>query len=95
VWRNNATKYVKNGLEKCSSHAIRHSVVKWAARCDAKENDIIEAGRWVGNSQHFHLYWKDGVGRRAEQAALCMPDPIYTIWFWTPPVAQDSDDGWS
>ena len=56
VWWNNATKYVGNGLEKCSSHAIRRSVVKWAARCDAKENDVIEAGRWVGNSQHFHVY---------------------------------------
>ena len=79
--------------EKLARHQAQPREV--AARCDAKENDVIEVGRCVGNSKHFHTYWKDGVGRRAEQAAMGTPDPIYTIWFWKPTVAEDSDAGWS
>ncbi len=85
--RDLAARYVGGGLEMCSTHGRRRSVVKWGARCGAQAPDLREAGRWVENSKDFEEYWRDGVGRRAEAIASGEPDPIYSVWVWEPIVA--------
>ena len=81
-----ATEYVGGGLEMCSTHAKRRSVVKWGVRCGAAALDLREAGRWVPGSADFDGYWRDGAGRRAEARASGEPDPIYNVWVWEPTV---------
>ena len=81
-----ATEYVGGGLEMCSTHAKRRSVVKWGVRCGAAALDLREAGRWVPGSADFEGYWRDGAGRRAEARASGEPDPIYNVWVWEPIV---------
>ena len=83
---NLATEYVGDGLELCSTHGRRHSVVKWGARCGADAPDLCEAGRWVPGSTDFDGYWRYGAGRRAEARASGEPDPIYNVWVWVPIV---------
>ena len=82
-----AARYVGGGLEMCSTHGRRRSVVKWGARCGAQAPDLREAGRWVETSKDFDEYWRDGVGRRAEAIASGESDPIYSVWVWKPIVA--------
>jgi len=81
-----AARYVGGGLEMCSTHGRRRSVVKWGARCGAQAPDLREAGRWVPGSADFDEYWRDGAGRRLEARASGEPDPIYKVWVWVPIV---------
>ena len=58
--------YVGSSLVETTTHSLRRSVVKWAARCGARELDVVEAGRWEDSSGSFMVYWKDGSQRRVE-----------------------------
>jgi hypothetical protein len=83
--------YVGGELHECTSHSIRRSSVKWAARCGAAQHDILQGGRWVHNSDAFQLYIRDGVLKSKELLAHLGAggvDPIFKFWVWVPTVFE-------
>lgn len=93
-WFRRSTRYVGGAFANCSTHSIRRSVVKWAARCGAQTHAIMEAGRWANYSCNFMTYWRDGQARSSElQAVGTSEDPIWKIWAWQPPCLELSGAG--
>ena len=94
AWFKQATRYVGGTFSQCTTHSIRRSVVKWAARCGAQLAAIVEAGRWANFSCNFMTYWRDGQAKTAELEAVgTAQDPIWKIWGWEPTCIELSGQG--
>jgi len=75
--------YVGGCLRDCTSHSIRHNVVKWAARCGAQQADIMRGGRWVETSAKFLGYWKQEILKTKQMLGMTkQEDTIFTFWVW-------------
>mmetsp|Transcript_16903 Transcript_16903/g.41533 ORF Transcript_16903/g.41533 Transcript_16903/m.41533 type:complete len:159 (-) Transcript_16903:120-596(-) len=75
--------YVGGSLRYCTSHSIRHNVVKWAARCGAQQADIMRGGRWVETSAKFLGYWKQEILKTKQMLGMTkQKDIIFTFWVW-------------
>ena len=85
-WWDSLATYVGGTLSETTTHSLRRSVVKWAARCGARELDVVEAGRWEDSSGSFKFYWKDGSQRRVEMDEGGTSDPVLRVWKWVPTV---------
>ena len=86
--------YVGGPLAQCTSHSIRHSAVKWAARCKARQADVMRGGRWTENSAKFMLYWNQGELKSREMLELTREeDPIFNFWVWEPTSFEATDGG--
>lgn len=89
-WWGSLATYVGGSLAETTTHSLRRSVVKWAARCGARELDVVEAGRWEDSSGSFRFYWKDGSQRRVECEAGGTVDPVLRVWKWVPTAYSNS-----
>jgi len=69
----------------CTNHSIRRSAAQWAGRCDAREVDVRNAGRWKTMEELAH-YMAQGakVSEAAMEASSSGTDPIYDIWAFRP-----------
>ena len=69
----------------CTNHSIRRSAAQWAGRCDAKEVDVRNAGRWRTMEELAH-YMAQGakLSEAAMEASASRTDPIYDIWAFRP-----------
>ena len=86
AWWRNLASYVGGTLAGTSTHSLRRSVVKWAARCGGNESDVVEGGRWESLGGCFQAYWRDGSQRRIECETGGAPDPVLRVWKWEPRV---------
>jgi|AntAceMinimDraft_11_1070367.scaffolds.fasta_scaffold12572_1 hypothetical protein len=76
-------------ISECTSHSIRRSAVKWAARCGAQDNEILQGGRWVEGSTSFRRYIKDGRVLTLSLRQGGGEDPVFKIWVWQPTVVDN------
>jgi hypothetical protein len=69
----------------CTNHSIRRSAAQWAGRCDAREVDVRNAGRWRTMEELAH-YMAQGamLSEKAMEASASGTDPIYDIWAFRP-----------
>jgi hypothetical protein len=75
------------GFPTLTTHSVRKSVVKWAARCKALTADIVLAGRWKNaNSESFMMYYQSGelMSKKYMGRDRLGTDPIYQFWVWKP-----------
>ena len=76
----------------CTNHSIRRSAAQWAGRCDAKEVDVRNTGRWLSMEELAH-YMAQGakLSEAAMEASASGTDPIYDIWAFRPVCIASAD----
>ncbi|XP_078384198.1 uncharacterized protein LOC144666684 [Oculina patagonica] len=84
------TTYRKTFLEMSKSlfnkefttHSIRRSAARWAARCGANDSSIKRAGRWKSNS--FELYTQDARAEMIKEHHDGQPVLDHKMWLFKP-----------
>ena len=90
-----ATHIAKGKLVKgkgCTNHSIRRTAAQWAGRCNARELDVRNAGRWK-TFEELAKYMSQGhVDRnKAREKAADKKDPIMKVWVFRPVTVADLD----
>ena len=69
----------------CTNHSIRRSAAQWAGRCDGREVDVRNGGRWRTMKEMAH-YMAQGayMSVQAREAAGTGRDPILDMWCFQP-----------
>ena len=70
----------------CTNHSIRRSAAQWAGRCDAREIDVKNTGRWRSMLEMAH-YMAQGAyqSKQARAAAIVTGrDPVLDMWCFQP-----------
>ena len=70
----------------CTNHSIRRSAAQWAGRCDAREIDVKNTGRWRSMLEMAH-YMAQGAYQSQEARAAAAEtgrDPILDMWCFQP-----------
>ncbi|XP_067023427.1 uncharacterized protein [Acropora muricata] len=65
-----------------TTHSIRRSAARWAARCGANDSSIKRAGRWKSNS--FELYTQDARAEMIKEHHDGQPVSDHKIWMFKP-----------
>lgn len=65
-----------------STHSIRRSAARWAARCGANDTSIKRAGRWKSNS--FELYTQDARAEMIKEHHDGHPPRDHKMWMFKP-----------
>ena len=73
-----------------TNHGIRKTACQWAGRCDGREIDTKNNGRWKDMTQ-MSKYHGQGMARRRQLTANGGQDPIWGIWVWKPTAEPDID----
>lgn len=72
------------GFKSATSHSLRKSATKWAARCGQPDHVIIATGRWRGRSDNFLLYVQAGRDEMEKYKVHKEKDPIRQLWVFKP-----------
>ncbi|XP_073237628.1 uncharacterized protein [Porites lutea] len=65
-----------------TTHSIRRSAARWAARCGANDSSIKRAGRWKSNS--FELYTQDARAEMIKEHHDGQPVSDHKMWMFKP-----------
>lgn len=83
TYRKSFTEMSKALFEKeFTTHSIRRSAARWAARCGADDSTIKRAGRWKSNS--FELYTQDARAQMIKEHHDGNPVKDHQMWMFKP-----------
>lgn len=80
------------GFKSFTPHSFRRTACLWAARCGAKQCQILAAGRWSKNSGSFYEYIKEGCLESERRYPNPADDPIRSLWVFHPVVLNANID---
>ena len=76
--------FKRAGFPQATTHSIRKSACKWAARCGADLHTILSTGRWATMSSHFMKYIEEGQSDAQKYKDEGQKDPIRKVWVFHP-----------
>ena len=73
------------GFKKLTTHSLRKTSAKWAARCGQDINVVTHCGRWSENSTSVGRYVEEGQTEALYHLnELNQRDPIRKVWVFRP-----------